>query len=223
MSKALDGVRILDFTHVQSGPTCTQLLAWLGADVIKVERAGEGDITRGQLRDIPGRGQPLLHDAEPQQALDHRRRQESEGQGRSSRRWCKKCDVLVENFAPGALDRMGFTWERIQELNPRMIVASVKGFGPGPYEDCKVYENVAQCAGGAASTTGFDDGPPLVTGAQIGDSRHRAASGARHRRRALPAQHDRPRPEGAGGDAGRRAQPVPRQAARPAAPRPHAA
>ena len=65
---------------------------------------------------------------------------------------------------------MGFTWERIQQLNPRMIVASVKGFGPGPYEDCKVYENVAQCAGGSASTTGFDDGPPLVTGAQIGDS-----------------------------------------------------
>jgi formyl-CoA transferase len=82
----------------------------------------------------------------------------------------KHCDVLVENFAPGALDRMGFTWERIQELNPSMIVASVKGFGPGPYEDCKVYENVAQCAGGSASTTGFDDGPPLVTGAQIGDS-----------------------------------------------------
>ncbi|HET6307649.1 MAG TPA: formyl-CoA transferase, partial [Rhodopila sp.] len=73
-------------------------------------------------------------------------------------------------FAPGALDRMGFTWERIQQLNPRMILASIKGFGPGPYEDCKVYENVAQCAGGAASTTGFDDGPPLVTGAQIGDS-----------------------------------------------------
>ncbi|HUA53409.1 MAG TPA: formyl-CoA transferase, partial [Candidatus Sulfotelmatobacter sp.] len=82
----------------------------------------------------------------------------------------KVCDVMVENFAPGALDRMGYTWERIQELNPRMILASVKGFGPGPYEDCKVYENVAQCAGGAASTTGFDDGPPLVTGAQIGDS-----------------------------------------------------
>ena len=81
----------------------------------------------------------------------------------------KTCDVLVENFAPGVLDRMGFTWERIQELNPRMIFASVKGFGPGPYEDCKVYENVAQCAGGAASTTGFDDGPPMVTGAQIGD------------------------------------------------------
>src|SRR6201986_4075441 len=81
-----------------------------------------------------------------------------------------KCDVLVENFAPGALDRMGLTWEHIHKLNPRMIVASVKGFGPGPYEDCKVYENVAQCAGGSASTTGFREGPPLVTGAQIGDS-----------------------------------------------------
>jgi len=78
--------------------------------------------------------------------------------------------VLVENFAPGALDRMGLTWDYIHKLNPRMIVASVKGFGPGPYEDCKVYENVAQCAGGSASTTGFRDGPPLVTGAQIGDS-----------------------------------------------------
>jgi formyl-CoA transferase len=85
-------------------------------------------------------------------------------------RLIKVCDVLVENFAPGAMDRMGLTWERIQALNPRIIYASVKGFGPGPYEDCKVYENVAQCTGGSASTTGFRDGPPLVTGAQIGDS-----------------------------------------------------
>jgi formyl-CoA transferase len=80
------------------------------------------------------------------------------------------CDVLVENFSPGALDRQGFTWEVIQGLNPRIIYASVKGFGPGPFEDCKVYENIAQCTGGAASTTGFEDGPPMVTGAQIGDS-----------------------------------------------------
>ena len=78
--------------------------------------------------------------------------------------------MLVENFGPGVLDRMGFTWEKIQSINPKMIVASIKGFGPGPYEDCKVYENVAQCTGGAASTTGFRDGLPLVTGAQIGDS-----------------------------------------------------
>jgi formyl-CoA transferase len=169
MSKALDGVRILDFTHVQSGPTCTQLLAWFGADVIKVERAGEGDATRGQLRDIPDADSlyfTMLNHNKRSITLDTKTRQ-----GKAVLdTLIKRCDVLVENFAPGALDRMGFTWERIQELNPRMIVASVKGFGAGPYEDCKVYENVAQCAGGAASTTGFDDGPPVVTGAQIGDS-----------------------------------------------------
>jgi formyl-CoA transferase len=169
MGKALSGVRILDFTHVQSGPTCTQLLAWFGADVIKVEKAGSGDVTREQLRDIPGADSlyfTMLNHNKRSVTLDTK----SEQGKRVLEKLIKHCDVLVENFAPGALDRMGFTWERIQDLNPRMIVASVKGFGPGPYEDCKVYENVAQCAGGAASTTGFDDGPPLVTGAQIGDS-----------------------------------------------------
>ncbi len=169
MGKALDGVKILDFTHVQSGPTCTQLLAWFGADVIKVERAGEGDITRGQLRDIPDVDSlyfTMLNHNKRSVTIDAKNPKGKE----VLEMLVRKCDVLVENFAPGALDRMGFTWERIQQLNPRMIVASVKGFGPGPYEDCKVYENVAQCAGGAASTTGFDDGPPLVTGAQIGDS-----------------------------------------------------
>jgi formyl-CoA transferase len=169
MGKALDGVRILDFTHVQSGPTCTQLLAWLGADVIKIERAGEGDVTRGQLRDLPGVDSlyfTMLNSNKRSITVDAKN-----PKGKAIlEALVKKCDVLVENFAPGALDRMGFTWERISELNPRMIAASVKGFGPGPYEDCKVYENIAQCAGGAASTTGFDDGPPLVTGAQIGDS-----------------------------------------------------
>ena len=167
--QALKGVKVLDFTHVQSGPTCTQLLAWLGADVIKVERPGVGDATRGQLRDIPNADSLYFT------MLNHNKRSTTlnskNEQGKDVlERLVKTCDVLVENFAPGALDRMGLTWERIQELNPKMIYASVKGFGPGPYEDCKVYENVAQCAGGSASTTGFLDGPPLVTGAQIGDS-----------------------------------------------------
>jgi formyl-CoA transferase len=169
MSKALDGVKILDFTHVQSGPTCTQLLAWLGADCIKVERPGVGDITRGQLQDIPKVDSlyfTMLNHNKRSITIDGRN-----PQGKAVlEALVKSCDVMVENFAPGALDRMGFTWEHIQSLNPRMILASVKGFGPGPYEDCKVYENVAQCAGGSASTTGFDDGPPMVTGAQIGDS-----------------------------------------------------
>src|ERR1700674_5247422 len=169
MGKALDGVRILDFTHVQSGPTCTQLLGWFGADVIKVEKAGAGDITREQLRDIPDVDSlyfTMLNHNKRSVTLDTK----SEQGKQVLEKLVKHCDVLVENFAPGALDRMGFTWARIQELNPSMIVASVKGFGPGPYEECKVYENVAQCAGGAASTTGFDDGPPLATGAQICDS-----------------------------------------------------
>ena len=169
MSKALDGIRILDFTHVQSGPTCTQLLAWLGADVIKVERPGVGDATRHQLVDVEGADSLYFT------MLNHNKRSltlnsKNEMGKKVLERLVKACDVLVENFAPGALDRMGFTWARIQALNPRMILASVKGFGKGPYEDCKVYENVAQCAGGAASTTGFRDGVPLVTGAQIGDS-----------------------------------------------------
>ncbi len=167
--KALEGVKILDFTHVQSGPTCTQLLAWFGADVIKVERPGVGDATRKQLIDVPGADSLYFT------MLNHNKRSielnsKNETGKQVLTRLIEECDVLVENFAPGALDRMGFSWERIQEINPRIVMASIKGFGPGKYEECKVYENVAQCAGGAASTTGFRDGPPLVTGAQIGDS-----------------------------------------------------
>ena len=169
MIKALEGVRILDMTHVQSGPTCTQLLAWFGADVIKVERPGTGDATRGQLRDIPDVDSLYFT------MLNHNKRgitlnTKSKSGKEIFEKLIKYCDVMVENFAPGALDRMGFSWERIQALNPRMIYASVKGFGPGPFQDCKVYENVAQCIGGAASTTGMIGDVPLVSGAQIGDS-----------------------------------------------------
>jgi formyl-CoA transferase len=114
---------------------------------------------------------------------------------------------------------MGFTWEHAsRKLNPRMIVASIKGFGPGPYEDCKVYENVAQCTGGSASTTGFRDGPPLVTGAQIGDS----GTGLHLALGIVTALYQRTAPAAARRslrDAGRRAQSGARQAARPAAPR----
>lgn len=169
MTKALQGVRILDFTHVQSGPTCTQLLAWFGADVIKVERPGTGDITRSQLCDIPGADSlyfTMLNHNKRSLSLDTKNKKGKD----ILEELIRVCDVMVENFAPGALERMGLPWDYIQALNPRIILASIKGFGPGPYEDCKVYENIAQCTGGAASTTGFDDGPPLVTGAQIGDS-----------------------------------------------------
>ena len=167
--EALKGVKVLDMTHVQSGPTCTQLLAWFGADVVKVERPGVGDATRGQLRDIPEADSlyfTMLNSNKRSITLNPKK---PEG-AKIFTQLIQECDVMVENFAPGALDRMGFSWEKIQEINPRMIYASVKGFGPGKYEECKVYENVAQCAGGSASTTGALGDVPMVTGAQIGDS-----------------------------------------------------
>jgi formyl-CoA transferase len=167
--KALDGVRILDMTHVQAGPTGTQLLAWMGADVIKVELPGRGDITRGQLQDVKGADSlyfTMLNSNKRSITINMK-----QPKGKAViEELVRRSDIIVENFGPGVLDRAGFTWERFQELNPRIIYASVKGFGPGPFVDCKAYENVAQCMGGAASTTGFEDGPPVVTGAQIGDS-----------------------------------------------------
>jgi len=170
MTKALDDIKIIDFTHVQAGPACTQMLAWFGADVIKVERPGSGDVTRSQLRDIPNVDAlyfTQLNSNKRSLTLDTKVKEGKE----ILEKLIKVSDVMVENFGPGALDRMGFTWERILELNPRMILASVKGFSDGHhYEDLKVYENVAQCAGGAASTTGFWDGPPTVSAAALGDS-----------------------------------------------------
>jgi formyl-CoA transferase len=170
MSKPLNGIKIIDFTHVQAGPACTQMLAWFGADVIKVERPGAGDVTRSQLRDMPDADAlyfTMLNSNKRSLTLDTK---QPEGKA-VLEKMIKEFDVMVENFGPGALDRMGFSWERIQELNPRMILASVKGFSDGHhYEDLKVYENVAQCAGGAASTTGWWDGPPTVSAAALGDS-----------------------------------------------------
>ena len=172
-NKPLNGIKIIDFTHVQAGPACTQLLAWFGADVIKVERPGAGDVTRSQLRDIPNVDAlyfTMLNSNKRSLSLDTKK---PEGKA-ILEKLIKESDVLVENFGPGALDRMGFSWERIQELNPKMILASVKGFSDGHhYEDLKVYENVAQCAGGAASTTGWWKGEqsgPMISAAALGDS-----------------------------------------------------
>lgn len=170
MTKPLEGIKIIDFTHVQAGPACTQLLAWFGADVIKVERPGAGDVTRSQLRHVKDADAlyfTMLNSNKRSLTLDTKTAQGKE----VLTKLIQESDVMVENFGPGALDRMGFTWEHIQSLNPGMILASVKGFSEGhAYEDLKVYENVAQCAGGAASTTGFWDGPPTVSAAALGDS-----------------------------------------------------
>ena len=169
MSKALEGLRILDMTHVQLGPSATQILAWLGADVIKVELPGRGDITRTQLRDVPDVDSlyfTMLNCNKRSITLNTKTDRGKE----IFRKLIAVSDVLVENFAPGALDRQGFTWETIRAINPRIIYASGKGFGTGPYIDCKAYETVAQAMGGSMSTTGLADGVPTSTGAQIGDS-----------------------------------------------------
>jgi formyl-CoA transferase len=145
------------------------MLAWLGADVIKIEPPGRGDVTRTQLRDIPDVDSlyfTMLNCNKRSLTLNVK---SDEGKAIFAE-LLSRADILVENFAPGALDRLGFTWDRIQELNPRLIYASLKGFGPGALEHAKAYEPIAQATGGAMSTTGFEDGPPVVTGAQIGDS-----------------------------------------------------
>ncbi|PSK86209.1 formyl-CoA transferase [Murinocardiopsis flavida] len=168
MTKALEGVRVLDMTHVQSGPSATQILAWLGADVVKLE-APSGDITRRQLRDLPDVDSlyfTMLNGNKRSITLNTKSPEGKE----IFQRLIRESDVLVENFAPGALDRMGFTWDALRATNPRLIYASIKGFGPGAYADYKAYEVIAQAMGGSMSTTGFEQGPPLATGAQIGDS-----------------------------------------------------
>ena len=169
MTKALEGVRVVDMTHVQSGPSCTQILAWLGADVIKVEVPGRGDVTRGQLRDVPGVDSlyfTMLNCNKRSITVNMKSREGKE----VFARLVGEADILVENFGPGALDRLGYSWEVLHELNERLIYASIKGFGPGRYANFKAYEVVAQAMGGAMSTTGFEDGPPTATGAQVGDS-----------------------------------------------------
>jgi formyl-CoA transferase len=166
----LTGIKVIDFTGVQAGPACTQMLAWFGADVLKVERVNGGDVTRRQLRDIPDVDAlyfTMLNSNKRSLAINTRTPEGKE----VMEKLIREADVLVENFAPGAMDRMGLGWEHIHELNPRLIFGSVKGFNDeSSWSDLKVYENVAQAAGGAASTTGFWDGPPTISGAALGDS-----------------------------------------------------
>ena len=167
--EALKGVRILDMTHVQAGPTCSQLLAWMGADVIKFEPP-QGDATRGQLRDVPGADSLYFTMLNCNKRSITVNMKSTEGK-EVFVDLLKECDIVMENFGPGVLDRLGFTWEKIHQINPKIVMGSIKGFGStGPYAEFKAYENVAQAMGGAMSTTGVPDGAPFVTGAQIGDS-----------------------------------------------------
>src|SRR5262245_32050218 len=170
MSSALTGIRVIDLTNNQAGPSCAQMLAWLGADVIKVEEPGKGDIARTSLSDRPDWDSLffLTFNANKRSLTLNLK---SPSGKEIFRRLIKTGDVLLENFGPRVLDRLGFHYEALKALNPRLVYASIKGFGTyGPYSNYKSYEPIAQAMGGAMSVTGFPDNPPTVTLACIGDS-----------------------------------------------------
>ena len=170
MSNALKGVRVIDITNNQAGPSCGQMLAWLGADVIKVEEPGKGDIARTSLSDRPEWDSLFFLTFNANKRSLTLNLKSPDGK-EIFRRLIKTGDVLLENFGPGVLDRLGFSYEALKALNPRLVYASIKGFGTyGPYSGYKSYEPIAQAMGGAMSVTGFPDNPPTVTLACIGDS-----------------------------------------------------
>jgi formyl-CoA transferase len=170
MSQALTGIRVVDLTNNQAGPSCGQMLAWLGADVIKVEEPDKGDAARHVLRDRPDADSLffLSFNANKRSLtlnLKHARGKEV------FRALLAKADVLLENFGPGVLERLGFGYATLRQLNPRLVYASIKGFGSwGPYAEYKSYEPIAQAMGGAMSVTGVPDGPPTYLWPSIGDS-----------------------------------------------------
>jgi formyl-CoA transferase len=171
MSQALEGIRVIDFTHDQAGPSCTQMLAWLGADVIKIERPPHGDRARRLWNaDNPNLDSFffLLLNSNKRSTVINLRTEEGK---EIARRLIKEADIVAENLGPGVMERLGLSYEAVKSLNSRIIYASVKGFGSyGPYSGFKCFEPVAQATSGAMSVTGEAGRPPLVNGANIGDS-----------------------------------------------------
>ena len=169
----LQGIKVIDFTEVQSGPSCTQMLAWLGADVIKIERPGKGDATRKELQfdpDCPSYYFLQLNSDKKSLTLDAKT---PDGKAILTK-LLETADVFIENLHPGAMDKLGFSWEEVHKLNPKCIYGTIKGFPiSSKYKDLKAYEPVAQVTAGAASTTGWWQGPdnvPTQSGAALGDS-----------------------------------------------------
>ncbi len=169
----LQGIKVVDFTSVQSGPSCTQMLAWLGADVIKIERPGSGDATRNELQfdpDCPSYYFLQLNSDKKSLTLDAATPDGKE----ILTKLIKGADIFVENLHPGAMDKLGFSWEVVHQLNPRCIYGTIKGFPvTSQYKDLKAYEPIAQVTAAAASTTGWYSGEyniPTQSGAALGDS-----------------------------------------------------
>ena len=169
----LQGIKVVDFTNVQSGPSCTQMLAWLGAEVIKIERPGTGDATRNELQFMEGEPSYYflqLNSDKKSLALDA-----ATADGREIlTKLIQGADIFIENLHPGAMDKLGFSWEVVHKLNPRCIYGTIKGFPVSSrFADLKAYEPVAHETAGAASTTGWYEGEyniPTQSGAALGDS-----------------------------------------------------
>lgn len=169
-SKALSGIRIIDMTHNQAGPACGQMLAFLGADVIKLEDPKGGDVARTNMRDIKDSDSLFFLSFNANKRSLTLDLKSPEGKD-LFKKVIAKSDVLVENFGPGALDRLGLGWKDLEKINPRLIFATIKGFGTyGPYANFKSFEPIAQAMGGAMATTGTPDGPPTFVWPSIGDS-----------------------------------------------------
>ena len=169
----LAGIKVIDWTQVQSGPSCTQMLAWLGAEVIKLEKVKGGDPTRNEMNDVDGSYSLYFLQLNANKKSITLDMKDPEG-AKILTALLKDADVFVENIGPGDVEKLGFGWDVVHKLNPRCIMASLKGFNKGSrFEHVKAFEPVAQCAGGAASTTGWNDGDyniPTQSGAALGDS-----------------------------------------------------
>ena len=169
----LQGIKVIDFTEVQAGPSCTQLLAWLGAEVIKIERPGVGDATRNELQVDPDEPSYYILQLNSDKKSLTLNAKTPDGKEILTK-LIKEADVFIENLHPGAMDKLGFSWEAVHALNPKCVYGTIKGFPvSSKYKDLKAYEPVAQVTAGAASTTGWWEGPdniPTQSGAALGDS-----------------------------------------------------
>ena len=169
MKKALDGLRVIDMTHNQAGPACTQILAWLGAEVIKLEEPGKGDVARTNMRDQDSDSLffLILNSSKKSLTLNLKTDEGKE----LFKKVIASSDVLVENFSPGALERLGLGYDVLSKVNEKLIYATIKGFGTyGPYSGFKSFEPIAQAMGGAMCATGFPENPPTYVWPAIGDS-----------------------------------------------------
>jgi len=168
--QALSGLRVLDLTQFEAGTACTELLAFLGAEVIKIEPPKHGEPGRSSFGVRPGKDSVyfLVLNANKRSVTLNLRAPEGVA---VFKRLVPQFDILVENFAFGVMDRLGLDYDSLRALHPPLIYATIKGFGTyGPYAEYKCFDTIAQAAGGALSVTGFSDSPPCAPGPTLGDT-----------------------------------------------------